>query len=102
MDGTDDAFDVYQDRRGEWRWRRKASNGRIVGASCEGYVARSDAEANMRRGAVSADAWEFYQDRRGEWRWRRKASNGKIVGASCEGYAARSDAEANARRHGCA
>lgn len=100
MTGESDSFELYQDRRGEWRWRRKASNGKIVGASCEGYKARADAEANMHRGTVPTDRWEVYQDKRGEWRWRRKAANGKIVGASCEGYKARADAEANAARHG--
>lgn len=102
MAGEDDSFELYQDKRGEWRWRRKASNGKIVGAACEGYADKAAAEANMKRGAVAADLWDFYQDKRGEWRWRRKASNGKIVGASCEGYRARSDAEANAMRQGWA
>lgn len=98
--GERDSFEVYQDKRGEWRWRRKASNGAVVGASCEGYKARADAEANMNRGAVAADKWEVYQDKRGEWRWRRRASNGKIVGAASEGYKVRADAEANAARSG--
>ena len=100
MAGENDKFEVYQDKRGEWRWRRKASNGRIVGAACEGYVNKSDCEANMNRGPKDSDKWEFYQDKRGEWRWRRKASNGQIVGASSEGYNARGDAEANASRQG--
>jgi uncharacterized protein YegP (UPF0339 family) len=102
MAGEDDSFELYQDKRGEWRWRRKAGNGKIVGASCEGYADKAGAEANMRRGAVAADLWDFYQDKRGEWRWRRKASNGKIVGASCEGYRSRGDAESNAMRQGWA
>jgi uncharacterized protein YegP (UPF0339 family) len=102
MAGESDTFELYQDKRGAWRWRRKAANGKIVGAACEGYADRSGAEANMTRGAVAADLWDFYQDKRGEWRWRRKAANGKIVGASCEGYRARADAEANAMRQGWA
>lgn len=32
-----DKWEFYQDKKCEWRWRRKASNGRIVGASSEGY-----------------------------------------------------------------
>lgn len=100
MAGEKDKFEVYQDKRGEWRWRRKATNGNIVGAACEGYKARADCEANMNRGPKDSDKWEFYQDKRGEWRWRRKASNGKIVGAASEGYKARKDAEANAERQG--
>lgn len=95
-----DVFEVYQDKRGEWRWRRKAVNGKIVGAASEGYKTRADCEANMTRGAVAADKWAFYQDKRGEWRWRRTAQNGAVVGASCEGYKARGDCEANAARQG--
>ncbi|WP_340107450.1 YegP family protein [Pikeienuella sp. HZG-20] len=100
MAGESDKFEVYQDKRGEWRWRRKASNGQIVGAASEGYTSRADAEANMNRGPNPKDKWEFYEDKRGEWRWRRKASNGQIVGAASEGYTRRADAEANAARQG--
>jgi uncharacterized protein YegP (UPF0339 family) len=100
MAGENDKFDVYRDKRGEYRWRRRASNGEIVGASSEGYKKRADCEANMTRGLVASDKWEFYRDKRGEHRWRRKASNGQIIGASSEGYIKKSDAEANAERQG--
>ncbi|MDD2868000.1 DUF1508 domain-containing protein [Neomegalonema sp.] len=95
-----DKIEIYEDKRGEWRWRRKASNGKIVGAASEGYKARADCEANANRGHKDSDKWEFYQDKRGEWRWRRKASNGQIVGSSSEGYKAQGDCEANAARQG--
>ena len=100
MAGEDDKFEVYQDKAGEYRWRRKASNGRIVGAASEGYKKKSDCEANMTRGPVASDKWEIYTDKKGEYRWRRKASNGQIVGASSEGYTKKGDAEANAARQG--
>jgi len=44
-----DKWDFYQDTRGHWRWRRTAINGRIVGASSEGYVNRADCISNARR-----------------------------------------------------
>ena len=100
MSGEKDKFEVYQDKGGDWRWRRTASNGNIVGSSCQGYANRSDCEANMNRGPVLTDSWEFYEDKAGEWRWRRTAQNGHVVGASSEGYKARRDAEANAARQG--
>ena len=101
MDGKDDKFEVYQDKRGEWRWRRvAASNGKIVGASCEGYKSRGVCEKNMSRGPVPTDKWEFYKDKRGEFRWRRIAQNGKVVGAATEGYSSKGAAEANAQRQG--
>lgn len=102
MAGEKDKFETYQDKRGEWRWRRIATNGKIVGAACEGYKDKKDCVANMNRGSKAKDKWEIYQDKRGEWRWRRKASNGKIVGAASEGYRSRKDCEANAQRQGYA
>lgn len=36
-------FHIYQDARGEWRWRLKARNGRIVADSGEGYVRQGNA-----------------------------------------------------------
>lgn len=44
-----DKWEFYKDSQGEWRWRRTASNGRIVGASTQGYVNYADCEANARR-----------------------------------------------------
>ncbi|MEO1331177.1 MAG: DUF1508 domain-containing protein, partial [Pseudomonadota bacterium] len=44
----------YQDKREEWRWRRMASNGKIVGAASEGYKAKKDAEANAERQGYKA------------------------------------------------
>ncbi|MBW1649754.1 MAG: DUF1508 domain-containing protein [Deltaproteobacteria bacterium] len=44
-----DKVEFYEDKKEEWRWRRTASNGKIVGASTEGYKNKSDCEANARR-----------------------------------------------------
>jgi uncharacterized protein YegP (UPF0339 family) len=100
MAGETDKFEVYKDKRGEFRWRRKSPNGQIVGAASEGYKSKKDCEANMSRGPNPTDKWEFYKDKRGEHRWRRKAQNGNLVGASSEGYKSKKDAEANAARQG--
>jgi uncharacterized protein len=100
MAGDKDRFELYQDKKGEWRWRRFATNGQIVGASSEGYRSKADAEANMNRGKVATDKWELYQDKKGEWRWRRFAQNGRQVGRSSEGYRSVGDAQANAARQG--
>lgn len=35
-------FDIYQDKKGEWRWRLRAANHRIVADSGEGYKNRGD------------------------------------------------------------
>lgn len=40
---------IYQDRAGEWRWRLKAANGKIVADSSEGYKRRSAADRAVQR-----------------------------------------------------
>lgn len=101
MAGTD-RFEVFQDKRGHYRWRLLDEAGAVVGAASEGYVSRADCEANMTRGANSADKWDFYIDKRGAHRWRRYARNGAVVGAASRGFPTRAEAEANARRQGYA
>lgn len=44
-----DKWEFYKDSQNLWRWRRTASNGRIVGASSQGYVNKSDCIENARR-----------------------------------------------------
>ena len=40
-------YEIYKDRRGEWRWRLRASNHEII-ASGEGYVKRADCVHSIR------------------------------------------------------
>jgi uncharacterized protein YegP (UPF0339 family) len=54
MAGENDKSEVYQDKRGEHRWRRKAVNGNIIGAASEGYKSKGDAVANAARQGYSA------------------------------------------------
>lgn len=35
-------FEVYEDTKGEFRWRLKATNGQAIGNSGEGYKAKAD------------------------------------------------------------
>jgi len=108
MAGENDKWEFYTDKRGEHRWRRKASNGKIVGAATEGYVNKRPCSENAERhgyngnpqGKGKNDSWEFYKDKRGEHRWRRRAVNKEVVGASCEGYSSAGDCKANAQRNG--
>jgi uncharacterized protein YegP (UPF0339 family) len=37
-------FEVFKDQAGEWRWRLRADNGRIVADSAEGYANQRDVE----------------------------------------------------------
>jgi uncharacterized protein YegP (UPF0339 family) len=36
-------FELYRDAGGQWRWRLRARNGRIVADSAEGYASRRNA-----------------------------------------------------------
>ena len=45
----EDKCEFYKDNRGDWRWTRTAVNGRIVGASTQGYSNKSDCVDNARR-----------------------------------------------------
>lgn len=45
----DDKWEFYKDSQNEWRWRRTASNGRIVGAATQGYINKVDCIDNARR-----------------------------------------------------
>lgn len=55
MLGNNDKWEIYQDNKKEWRWRRIASNGREVGASTEGYKNRSNCVDNAKRHGYSGN-----------------------------------------------
>ena len=41
--------EIYPDKKGEWRWRLVARNGRIIADSGEGYVSKANAKRAMHR-----------------------------------------------------
>ena len=49
MSETHDRWEFYKDARDKWRWRRIASNGKIVAASTEGYAKRASCMENAKR-----------------------------------------------------
>lgn len=109
--------EIYQDEseKKEWRWRVKADNNQIIGASSEGYereeYARNNLmslpkycrEVDVKTAAAQPDPrpadaklpLEFYKDNADEWRWRITARNGQIVHASSEGYVDKAGAKTN-------
>lgn len=100
-----DKWEFYKDNNGEWRWRKTAHNGNIVGASSEGYKNQADATDNAQHYGYNgkfnpAGKWEIYQDKRGRWRWRHYAVNGKLIGKTTQGYKEKADCLANSRGHG--
>lgn len=49
METRNDDWNFYLDKANLWRWKRKASNGRIVGASTQGYKLKADCISNAKR-----------------------------------------------------
>jgi uncharacterized protein YegP (UPF0339 family) len=47
-----DTWEIYNGSDG-WRWRRTASNGRIVGAATQGYSNYSDCVSNAQRNGMT-------------------------------------------------
>lgn len=102
--------EFYQDdsENKEWRWRVKAGNNEIIGASSEGYSRKSYAENNLKSlpmfclpadVKVASEDMEnsprplaFYKDQANEWRWRITAANGNITHASSEGFSSKQNA----------
>lgn len=93
-------IELFEDARGEWRWRLRHDNGEIIADSGEGYSTEADAREaidRIRDHAASATAldvtqgvFEVYEDEAEEWRWRLRHRNGRILADSGEGYASRS------------
>lgn len=50
--GENDKWEIYTDAKSEYRWRRTAANGEIVGASSEGYERKFDCAANAERNGM--------------------------------------------------
>ena len=48
-----DKWTFYKDKKGEWRWKRVAPNGRVVGAASEGYKNHLDCVENAKRNGFS-------------------------------------------------
>lgn len=46
-------WEFYKDSEDKWRWRKIASNGRIVLASSQGYVNKQDCIDNARSAGYS-------------------------------------------------
>ena len=49
-------FQMYQDNKGEWRWRLKAANHETIAISSEGYVRKSSCEHAISLVKYSSDA----------------------------------------------
>jgi uncharacterized protein YegP (UPF0339 family) len=78
-------FEIYRDRRNEYRWRLKAGNNRTIADSGEGYAKKSACKHGIEI-VRQSDDFETFRDNKGEFRWRLRAANGRIIADSAEGY----------------
>lgn len=77
-------FEVYRDKSGEFRFRLKAANGKVILAS-EGYSSKSGALGgieSVKKNAGNPERFEKVQSGSGKFVFRLKAANGQIIGQS--------------------
>lgn len=77
-------FEVYQDKRNEYRFRLKASNGQAILAS-EGYTTKTACDngiASVKKNAPDDARYERLTAKNGDPYFNLKASNGQVIGTS--------------------
>ena len=77
-------FELYKDKRGEFRFRLKASNGQIILAS-EGYKTKSSANNGIQsvmKNAPYEARYESKETKTGKFMFNLKATNGQVIGTS--------------------
>lgn len=77
-------FELYKDKRGEFRFRLKASNGQTILAS-EGYKAKPSAKngiESVRKNGTTDSLYERKTSKNGQFMFNLKATNGQVIGTS--------------------
>jgi len=77
-------FEIYQDKRGEFRFRLKASNGQAILTS-EGYKGKSGCTngiASVQKNAPDAGRYESKETKTGKFMFNLKAGNNQVIGTS--------------------
>ncbi len=77
-------FEVYKDKRGEFRFRLKASNGQNILAS-EGYTSKSSCMngiESVKKNAADESRFEKKETKSGKHMFNLKAGNHQIIGTS--------------------
>ena len=77
-------FEIYKDKRGEFRFRLKASNGQNIMAS-EGYKAKSGCTngiESVKKNASDESKFERKETKAGKYMFNLKAGNSQVIGTS--------------------
>lgn len=93
------SFEIYRDAHGQYRWRLKAPNGRVLAASADSYASASTGRgaAARWRERSTASKYTIDIDEVGNFRWRASSRNGQPLAVSAEAFATQEDAEHAAR-----
>ena len=77
-------FEIYTDKRGEFRFRLKASNGQAI-LTGEGYKAKASCTngiESVRKNSKDDSKFERLESKSGKPYFNLKASNGQVIGNS--------------------
>ena len=77
-------FEIYTDKKGEFRFRLKASNGQAILAS-EGYKAKASCTngiESVRKNSQDDGKFERLESKSGKPYFNLKATNGQVIGNS--------------------
>jgi uncharacterized protein YegP (UPF0339 family) len=77
-------YEIYKDKKGEYRFRLKASNGESI-LTGEGYSSRAGCEsgiASIRRNSVDPAQYERKEAKNGKRYFVLKAKNHQVIGQS--------------------
>ncbi|MDO5978356.1 YegP family protein [Flavivirga spongiicola] len=77
-------FEIYKDKRGEFRFRLKAGNGQSILAS-EGYAAKSGCTngiESVRKNSKDDSRYDRLESKGGSPYFNLKATNGQVIGTS--------------------
>jgi uncharacterized protein YegP (UPF0339 family) len=98
------AFEVYEDKGKEYRWRLKTKSGDNIASSPKGYETRAECEKaveSIKKNAPSDRieesaspstlTFEVYADAAKEFRWRLKNADGANLATGGEGYKDKAD-----------
>jgi len=88
-------FEVYKDKAGEYRWRLKAANSKIIAIPEDAYKTHGGAKSAIQslQNNIAKYKVEYYQDKGKQHRWRLKATNGSVMARASEGYKTKEGAE---------
>jgi uncharacterized protein YegP (UPF0339 family) len=77
-------FEIYKDKRGEFRFRLKASNGQTI-LTGEGYAAKSGCQNGIKsvmKNAPDDNRYERLESKNGSPYFNLKAANSQVIGNS--------------------